>query len=172
MPPPQRERSAIDQFKDSLEVVRAAKSVVAEFSEMMPSERGETPVADEQDDDSPVRIVKTAVGDLLYGKQDNELRKWDSLLANSDKILKWVGEQREAFQRSQAERQRQQQQAQRRVLPPGYVEVTEDYQAPPGFTAVPVTEVPEHRFPPPPTDLPAPVQAAPAESPRRTWGVQ
>jgi hypothetical protein len=116
------------------------------------------------------------VGDykLVIDKKDGSARKYETIVANLTPIMKWVGEQREAIQKSAAEREQKKQQQQ---LPPGYVEVTPGYQPPPGFVAVPVDQVP----PPPPQqpalpqapaqmfEQPLPAEGQQPQPQRRTW---
>jgi len=110
----------------------------------------------EEDDGSPVRVVETGPARVVYNKEDGSVRGFETIVANADKIFKFVGEQADRLRDAQ-ERRVQQQQPQQRVLPRGYVEVGPGYQPPPGFVAVPVDDLP-----PPPEYVPPPVS--------RTWG--
>jgi hypothetical protein len=169
-PPPQREKTPAEQFREALTVVRTAVEAVQDINEMLPNAQG-APNAQEpnDDDDSPIKIMETGVGrmKIAVGKDDGRLRWAETGMMALPDVLKWVGEQREAIQKAHAE-QRQQEQ---RVLPPGYVEVGPGYQPPPGYVAVPVEAQPQIQpqqpvqqpLPPPPAEVPPPIQ------PRRTW---
>ena len=163
----QRPISPAAQFQDALNVVRTAVRAVNEFDALLPGRQGggfAEPAPEAEENDSPVKVVKTGNVDLVYDR-DGNLRGWDSILTNVPGGFKWLGEQWEIIQRTAEERRRQQQPQQR--LPPGYVEVGPGYVPPPGFRAVPIDQIPpEDRLPPPPEDLPPPIQT---ES-KRSWG--
>ena len=165
-PPPQRERTAAEQFRDAMTIMRTAVTAVQEFSDLVPGQGvGEAahhaPPSPEIEEDSPVQVIDTGPAKLVVDKKSGTLRGWETGWANMDKIFKWAGEQREAIQRAHAEHEHQQRP--QRQLPPGYVEVSPGYQPPPGYVAVPVEE--NSGFPPPPQDL-RPIQP----TPDRVWG--
>lgn len=158
--PPQRERTAAEQFRDALSVVRTAVDAVGEMNTMLPNMQGGASEASSggDEDDSPVKVIDTGKGKFVLDKNNGDFRGWESLYANLPDLLKWAGEQREEIQKNVAKQQRSQQ------LPPGYVEVGPGYQPPPGFVAVPVD--PQQPLPPPPSNMPPPIQARPAQP----WG--
>jgi hypothetical protein len=184
-PPPQK--SAAEQFQEAVGVVQTAVEAVRQVNALIPQQQpaAAAPVAATGDDDeeSPVRIVDTGHGKIVLDKTDGTLRKWETGWANMKEIMDFVAEQREAFQKGT-----QQQQEAPKQLPPGYVEVTPGYQAPPGMVAVPVNPdqvpqtqqpaqpppqppqqqaAPQGGLPPPPANVPPPIQATPP--PNRTW---
>jgi hypothetical protein len=166
--PPPRQQTAAEQFHDALTVVKTAVQAVGEFNALVPQYGAPEAAPLPEDDDSPVQVIDTGPAKIVVNRKDGTLRGWETGWANADKILKWVGEQREAIQEASKERQQAQQQQRPQQLPPGYVEVGPDYQPPPGYTAVPVDRVPpQDGLPPPPAHMPPPIQATPA--PNRTW---
>jgi len=156
-PPPQRERTAAEQFREAISVVRTAVDAVGEMNTMLPNFGGgaSEPSSGDEDADSPVKVIDTGRGKFVLDKTNGGFRGWESLYANLPDLLKWAGEQREEIQKMNT-RQRPQQ------LPAGYVEVGPGYQPPPGFVAVPVD--PQQPLPPPPTNMPPPIQ------PSQSWG--
>jgi hypothetical protein len=173
-PQAQPQKSAAEQFREALTVVRTAVEAVQDINNMLPHQMTGAPAQESfEDDDSPVQVIDTGPAKIVVNKKDGSLRGWETGWANMDKVLKWVGEQREQIQRAQ---QQQQQPQQRRVLPPGYVEVGPGYRPPPGFVAVPVEDVPqeeEEELPPPPAHMPGPVDdaaSAPTSTSRPVWG--
>jgi hypothetical protein len=156
-PPPQRERTAAEQFREAMSVVRTAVDAVGEMNTMLPNMQGGAPEVSSggEDDDSPVKVIDTGRGKFVLDKNNGGFRGWESLYANLPDLLKWAGEQREEIQKTNAAKQPQPQR-----LPPGYVEVGPDYRPPPGFVAVP------EPLPPPPSNMPPPLQ----HPQQRTWG--
>jgi len=172
--PPQREKTAAEQWREAITTVKSAFDMVQEMNELMPgAAQGNAGAAQQEapdDDDSPMRIVETGPVKLAINKEDGTLRTWESGLINLPDIFKWAGEQYDKVRKAQQEEQRRQQQP-RRVLPPGYVEVDADYKPPPGYVAVPVdpNTIPQSAqqgFTPPPTNIPPPIQSAPGKT---TW---
>lgn len=163
-PPP---RTAAEQFRDSMAVIRDAANALNEIDTMLPGRRDETPVAADDDDDSPVRVIDTGPAKIVVDRTDGSLRFWETGFANAGSMFKWVSEQREAIQRAAAERQRPQPQHTQQ-LAPGYVEVGPGYQPPPGYVAVRIDPAQQQQddLPPPPAAMPPPLQ----ETPRATWG--
>jgi hypothetical protein len=160
--PPQRERSAREQFNDAISVVRTAVEAVNDINTLLPNAMGavaEAATSGGDDDDSPVKVIDTGHGKFVLDKNNGGFRGWESLYANLPDLLKWGAEQREAIQKAHAEQQRPQQPQQ---LPQGYVEMVPGYQPPTGFVAVPVEQLP-----PPPTNMPPPIQPQRQPSP---WG--
>lgn len=159
--PPSAPPSAADQFRQSIGVLRTAMNSMHEMNEMMSGFQGggghhevaETPAI--EDDGSPVRVVETGPARVVYNKEDGSVRGFETLVANADKIFKFVGEQTDRMR--DAQERRQQKQQPQRTLPAGYVEVGPGYQPPAGYVAVPVDELP-----PAPEYVPPPVS--------RTWG--
>jgi hypothetical protein len=176
---PQRERTAAEQFRDALNVVRTAVDAVRDINEILPNQGGggvvhERPEVEDDDDDSPVEIVNEGNVRYARNKQDGAVN-WGNTAAMHvpgliQDLFKWVGEQAK-------EKQQQQQQPQARQLPPGYVEVGPGYQPPPGYVAVPVEEEQPHHqrpqgdLPPPPVHMPPPIVAPPAYSNPAPWSV-
>jgi len=155
-------RTAAEQFREAMGVFRTASDMVREIHSLVP-EQASAIVADEEDD-SPIRIIDTGPAKIVVNKEDGSLRKWETAWSNMGTVLKWVGEQREEIQKH-AERRRQQP---RRQLAPGYVEVHEGYEPPPGYVAVPVEQIPEQSLPPTPERVPPPIEDPP---PKRTWAM-
>jgi hypothetical protein len=163
--PQQAQRGHADHLREALSVVRSAVDAVQDIQEILPSMRTEQfePSAGDEDD-SPVRVVDTGPAKIVFNKEDGTLRGWETGLANMDKLMKWVGEQRDAIQQARGNQQRQQPQQ----LPPGYVEVTPGYQPPPGYVAVPVDQ--QQPLPLPPEHMPPPIQSPPPAG-RRPWEI-
>lgn len=170
-PPPPQQRTAKEQFQDSIGIVKTAVDAIKEVQEMMPGMFGQAPSEgpEAEEDDSPIRIVDTGAGKIAYSKTDGSLRVWESGFSNLPGILKWFGEQRVEIQREARERQVAAPQAQpKQQLPPGFVEVHPGYVPPPGYVVVPVGAPPPQQqapLPPPPTDLPPPISPQPPQ-----WG--
>lgn len=169
-------KTAAESFRDSITMVRSAVAAAHELNSLLGTEQGAAePQVVQEEDDSPIRVIDTGPAKIVVNRSDGTMRFAETGFANLDKVLKWMGEQREAIQKSAHERQLQEQQQQpRQQLPPGYVEVGPGYQPPPGFVAVPVDQVPPSApqghgqgLPPPPTNVPPPIQQAPQS---RTWG--
>lgn len=182
-PPPSqqqaRERSASEVFRESISTIKTAVDAYQELGSLFP--QAHHPQLSHhaidttgEDDDSPVRVVDTGAAKLAFDKKDGTLRTWESGLMNLDKIFNFLGEQREALQKAHAE-----QRGPARQLPPGYVEVTEGYQPPPGFVTVPVDPEEAQRvtqrhhqpsqsqadLPPPPSRMPPPIDQDSWEEP-------
>lgn len=174
-PPPTptpRERSAAEQFREAISVVRTANAVAREFAEMTGVGGGGAVAAEpenSEDDENPIRILEAGGTKLLLNKEDGKLRVWETGLANIDKVFKWAGEQVDAVRKGQEERRaREAQPAQQ--LPPGYVEVGPGYTPPEGWVPVPVdprtiprtgpAQTPPARpsLPQPPQVMPPPLQ--------------
>jgi len=170
--PPQRPPSMVEQFRESIGIVRTARSMLDEMEGLMPGSSQEAPTVSglgDDDEDSPIKIIDTGAGKIVVNKHDGGMRLWESGFANLPDILKWGGEQIQKINKTNSERQLQQQQP-RQQLPPGYVEVHPGYRPPPGYVAVAVDqEQPqqEERLPPPPTNLPPPIHSSPS---REAWG--
>ena len=141
LPPAQAQRpqTAAEQFREALTVVRTAVSAAQEINDLIPSASRDVDVgiSSEEPDAGQIKIVD--MGGVPVAFERDGVNGWMTGLANLNKVLKWVGEQREEFQKSQA---RLQQNRPARQLPHGYVEVTEGYVPPPGYVAVPVNEPP------------------------------
>jgi len=169
-PPPARPLTPAEQLRESLGVVRSAVAAVEEFDSMLPGRGQHEPVAEPEEDDSPVRVIDTGPAKIVVNKSDGSTRLWETGMANMDKIFKWVGEQHEVIQKANADKR---QRPQRQQLPPGYVEVQvgSDYRPPPVYVAVPVDpasiaqQEQQSSLPPLPAQMPPPI--SPPE--RRTW---
>ena len=167
-PSAQRPKSMADEFRDSATFFDSAGSLADRFRP--PAAAAEPERYDRgNEDDSPVKVVDVGGWPVIVNKSDGSARKWETGVANLGNVLKWFGEQREAIQKSQAEREAKQRRTQQ-TLPPGYVEVSPGYQPPPGYVAVPVEM--NQGLPQPPEDLPPPItQQEPPPAPKsRTWG--
>jgi hypothetical protein len=171
--PPPREKTAAEQFREAMTVVRTAVAAVQDINAMMPGAvpgafAAEPPHEKGGEDESPIQVIDTGPAKLVINKQDGSLRGWETGWANMDKVFKWVGEQREAIQKSAVERRAEERQVHQ--LPPGYVEVGPGYQPPPGYVAVPIDpQQMQHALPPPPVDVPPPIHEPPQQRP--TWGM-
>jgi hypothetical protein len=159
------ERSPIQAFRESVSMMRDARNVAQEFSDIFGGAGSGSEPAEvaEDDDDSPIKIIETGHGKLAVNRSDGALRWAETGLMLLPDVLKWVGEQHDKIQ--EAQRQKQQPQP-RRVLPEGYVEVDQNYKPPRGFVAVPVEQ---DDLPPPPSNVPPAIDEQ-EEEPRPTWG--
>ena len=166
--PPARQKTAAEEFRDAVSFVRSAVQLA---SELAPQQPAPATAPEPEDDDSPVKVIDAGPAKLVINSKDGSARYWETGWANMDKIFKWVGEQREAIQKANAERER----PQRQPLPPGYVEMTPDYKPPPGYVAVPVQQIPQELpSPPPPDQMPPPISSPPPpsnEPARPPWGM-
>lgn len=175
-PPPAQQRAPtmVEQFRESIGVVRTVSEMMNEMEGILPgrNDQQDSPAAMEVDDDSPIKIIDTGAGKIVVNKADGGMRIWESGFANLPDILKWGGEQIQKINKTNMERQQQQQQQQQqRQLPPGFVEVHPGYKPPPGYDVVPIDVPPEQQqqtLPPPPAHVPPPIQS-PATS-RQAWG--
>jgi hypothetical protein len=156
---PQRQQSPTESFRETMGVVRQALSLRDELDSILPDRHGGHDETRADDENSPIRVVDTGRGKLVYGNEDGALRGWDSFLTNLPEMLKWGGEQMDKISKTAAERQRREQPQQR--LPPGYVEVGPDYEPPPGYVAVQV-DPSQEELPPPPENIPPPIQSNPS----------
>jgi len=149
---------------------RTAVDAVQEMNSLIPQQGAAPAYEAAEEDDSPVRVFEAGPAKIVVDKKDGTLRGWETGWANMGGVLKWVGEQREAIQKANIERQQQQQARQQptQQLPPGYVEVGAGYQPPPGYVAIPVDSA-GNPLPPPPEHVPPPIQSSPSAG-RRTWG--
>jgi hypothetical protein len=166
--PPPPPRTAAEQFRDAITLVRSAVDAASQIQSILPGQQAqpEAPMSvGGEADDSPVSVMDVGGYKLVVDKASGSARKWETGVANLGSVLKWLGEQREAIQKSNAE-QEAAMRRQKQQLPPGYVEVTPGYQPPPGYVAVPVDQIPAD-LPQPPAQLPPPIaDEAPV---RRTW---
>lgn len=136
-------KNPLDQFRESITVVKQMRNMVQEMEGYMPDNRGSrdddepAPVAaGGEDEDNPVRIVNVGDSKILMNKSDNKLRLFDTLVANGDKIFKSATEMMDKINKQNQEARRQQQQEQPQQLGPGYVEVHPGYRPPPGSVAI------------------------------------
>lgn len=189
------------QFKDAMATIRSTMEGLQQLREIPGFEgfeggggnhqsqegggRGDSQNGAEDEGDASVSIIDTGVAKLVIDKKDGRMRPMETAWANSDKLMKWVGEQVDQFQRGRPARGSQVEVQQvrpppRRQLPNGFVEVTPDFQPPPGYRAVIVNqdEVPYEQpaqqqepqyaspLPPPPASVPPPLGASSPEGPR------
>lgn len=171
------QRSAKDQIRESMDLLRSAVEFAQDFASVIPGQQQQPPQAEpyNPDNDNPIRTIDAGGAKILVNKEDGRLRGWETGWANIDKIFKFVGEQAEVFRRSSAERSAAPQQPPRQQLPPGIVEVTPGYQPPPGYVVGPPIDprqIPQgEALPSPPAQMPPPMQAAPTPEPTRpAWG--
>ena len=175
---PARQKTAAEQFRESITEVRSFAEAMTELTNAFPGQQPAPAAEREEPEDAPVKVMEVGEHKLVLDNRDGSVRKYETVVANLTPIMKWLGEQREAIQKSQAEKK----QPPPQQLPPGYVEVGPGYQPPPGYVAVPVDQIPPQHHPqavqPPPQQqaLPqAPEQLfaqpiAEEPPPRRTWG--
>jgi hypothetical protein len=127
-----------------------------------------------QDPDSPIEVVDTGNGRIIYGREDGNIRGWDTLLINLPDMLKKGGEFVDKISKTAAAERQRRERATEQQLPQGYVRVTEGYEPPEGYVAVPVAPAPqpqarEQDLPPPPAHVPPPIEAEDEPPPPRGW---
>jgi hypothetical protein len=162
------ERSPIQAFRESVSMMRDARNVAQEFSDIFGGGGGpEPPEVAEDDDDSPIKIIETGHGKLAVNRSDGALRWAETGLMLLPDVFKWIGEQHDKIQTAQ--RQKQQPAPPRRVLAPGYVEVDQNYVPPKGYVAVPI-EATQDELPEPPPNVPPAIDEQEEEQQRPAWG--
>jgi hypothetical protein len=170
-PPPQRQQSPAEHFRETMGMVRQALALRDELDSVLPDRNSGGGYEPQTDENSPVRVeevgrIKTIRDNDGIGK----MRLWETALLNLPDGVKWFAEQVDKIGK---ERQRREQ-PQRR-LPHGYVEVPADYQPPPGYVAVQVdpSSLPQEQddLPPPPENVPPPMPTSTATTPPRTWDI-
>jgi hypothetical protein len=178
---PRQHQGPPDPLRESMSTVRRAIALREELDSLLGgdgqhrSTGGHLDGTPEQDPDSPVEVVRTDNGDLIYNRQDGNLRGWDTLLVNLPGMLKKGGEYIDKISKTAAIERERRERAEQQQLPPGFVRMTEDYEAPEGFVAVPVRQVPRARepdLPPPPAHVPPPIKedsSPPPPPPQRGW---
>ena len=162
---PAQPRSAAQEFRDAVSVVRTVAQAAEEIRSILPSQQQPAAEPSEPEEDSPVKVMDVGDYKLVLGREDGRARLWETGWANMGPVLKWVGEQREAIQKANERKPPPQQ------LPPGYVEVGPGYVPPPGFVAIPVEQLPpqqQQQLPQPPAQMPPPIEEEPTQ--RRQWG--
>ena len=169
--PPPREKTPAETFQEMIGNFKTTLRAAREIGSMFPGDHAPPdPEPTRDDDDNPISVFEAGPAKIVVNKEDGSMRTVETIWANSDKIMKWMGEQHEAFQKAKNARESAKQ---RKVLAPGYVEVTPDYQPPPGFVAVPVDPQEaarvEQGLPPPPANIPPPIQTAPSTP--MPWGI-
>ena len=160
-PPPQRERSVVEQFRDSISVVRTVANMAQEANEILGG-GGESnaPAAEAApEDDGPLRVMKFGDSNLAFDRESGAFKVLASLMMNGDRIMKAANEHIiQPLQQRQAPPQQQH-------LPPGHVVLTPGYQPPPGMVAVPIDQLP-----PGLPDIPPPIsESAPAPAQSQQW---
>jgi hypothetical protein len=182
---PEPPRSAAEQFRESINLIRTAANAARDFQSLFPGQEPPEPGGgNDEDEASPVRIFDAGAAKIVVSKKDGSIRGWETGFANLGPVLKWAGEQLEIARSRQP-------QPPPRALPEGYVELTPGYRPPPGYVAVPEQPPPygssSPSLPPPPLSMPPPLGGfpaparpapvprpvavpAPAASTRRTWG--
>ena len=188
-PPPQRPRTAAEELRDAVSVMRSTIEVAQEFGGFGAPAAEPPPPPD--DDDNPVKVIDMGPAKGVINRSDGSLRGFETVMANLPDIIKFVGETGTAIRKAR-EANVQRSERQRPNLPPGYVYAGPDYQPPEGFVAVPVDEIPQQAaseslppnthggarvgvdraaqapLPEPPAEMPPPI----AESgPSQTWGM-
>ncbi len=168
-----------DPLRESMGTVRRALALREELDSLFGDrqQHGLGQHLDEtsaQDPDSPIEVVDTGNGRIIYGREDGNIRGWDTLLINLPDMLKKGGEFVDKISKTAAEERQRRERAAQQQLPQGYVRVTEGYEPPEGFVAVPVTPAPQMRaqdLPPPPAHVPPPIEdeGEPPPPPPRGW---
>jgi hypothetical protein len=92
-----------DQFRQATALVTGAVTAARDMASLLPAA---APLAAPAEaaaggDDGPTKIIDLGDLKIVQNTADGSLRPVESILANGDKIMKWVGEQREAYQRGQ-----------------------------------------------------------------------
>lgn len=155
---PPRERSVVEQFRDSISVVRTVANMAQEANEILGGGEPSAPAPEASpEDDGPMRVMKFGDSSLAFDRESGAFELVASLVMNGDRILKAANEH--IIQPLQQRRQASQQQP----LPSGHVVLTPDYRPPPGMIAVPVDQLP-----PGLPDLPPPI-SEPAPAQRSAW---
>lgn len=167
--PPARPQTPSEQLRDAVSVVRSTLQVAREFSG--------PPAAEQQapeEDDSPVRVIDMGRAKGVINRNDGSLRGLETLMANLPDIISGTFDKYAELRKAADERKQKQPRVQ---LAPGYVEVTADYQPPPGFVAVPVDQIPaeatqaQDALPEPPDEMPPPIAASESARPTPAWGM-
>jgi hypothetical protein len=169
-----------DPLRESMSTVRRAMALREELDSLFGGggQRGDVgghlDAAPGQDPDSPIEVVRTDNGDIVYDRQDGNIRGWDTLLVNLPSMLKKGGEFVDKISKTAAAERQRRERVEQQQLPPGYVRLTEGYEPPEGLVAVPVNQTPprarEQDLPPPPAHVPPPIEDEPAPPPQqRGW---
>lgn len=174
--PPERVRSPAQMFRESISSARELYNTAQELNDMFSGGGGRSGSEHEisEDNDSSVEIIDVD-GKFKYAKnRETGAISWaETGIMVVPPVLKWLGEQNEKIQTARQERQRPQpQQRRQQALPPGFVEVDENYRPPKGFVAVPVDQIPpqqEHDLPEPPANVPPAIDEE-QEAPHPAWG--
>jgi len=176
---PRQHQGPPDPLRESMSTVRRAMALREELDSLFDGGGRRSDVgghldgAQGQDPDSPVEVVRTENGDLVYNRQDGNLRGWDTLLVNLPGMLKKGGEFIDKISKTAAEERKRREQVEQQQLPPGFVRVVEGYEPPEGFVAVPVRPTPQAReqdLPPPPVHVPPPIREEEPEPPPEPRG--
>lgn len=176
---PARQKTAAEQFRENVTEVRSFAETLQDLGTIFPGQQPPAAAAerDDREEDAPVKVMEVGDHKLVLDNRDGSVRKYETVVANLTPIMKWLGEQREAIQKANTDREQKKQQQ----LPPGYVEVGPGYVPPPGFVAVPVDQIPQQLppqqqqapaaqapLPPPPAQMPPPISEEPLPQ-NRTW---
>lgn len=163
-----------DPLRESMSTIRRAMALREELDSLLGGgqhnggQRFDETAA--QDPDSPIEVVDTGNGKIIYGRQDGNIRGWDTLLINLPEMFKKGGEYVDKISKTAAAERQRREQTEQQQLPPGYVRVVEGYEPPQGFVAVPMRQTARMReqdLPPPPAHVPPPIEDEPA--PQRGW---
>lgn len=159
--PPPRERSVVEQFRDSISVVRTVANMAQEANEILGG-GGEpsAPAAEAApEDDGPIRVMKFGDSNLAFDRESGAFKVLASLMMNGDRIMKAANEHIiQPLQQRQAPPQQR--------LPPGHVVMGPGYRPPPGMVAIPVDQLPPGLpdIPPPISESEPEPEPAPAQS--------
>jgi hypothetical protein len=167
---PPLQKTIVDGFREAASVIDMAVGIAERFRPQQQQQPAPEPDRGNEDE-NPMRIVDVGDFKLVVDKKDGTARKWETGVANLGPVMKFVAEQREAFQKTKYEQEARQQ---RQPLPQGYVEMTPGYQPPPGYVAVPVDRLPasyDQGLPQPPDQMPPPIGQQEQPQQRRTWGM-
>ena len=86
--PPAPPKTAAEQFKEAISVVRTAVESVQQINALVPQQQvpaaATTPA---EDDDSPVQIIDTGPAKLVVDRKDGTLRTWETGWANMKGIM-------------------------------------------------------------------------------------
>lgn len=157
---PQQPRTAAQEFREAVSVVRTVAQAAEEIRSILPGQPQpvQQTAYESEEDTSPVKVMDVGDYKLVLDKKDGHARLWETGWANMGNVLKWVGEQREAIQKSNAEKP---------ARPAHYVEVQT-----PGYGTVlvdPAQVQPQGQqpaLPAPPAQMPPPIDESPQ---RRQW---
>lgn len=132
-PPPAPQRSPIQDMREAISLVRTMTGLAQEFQGGRPAASEQEAYTPDGPEEFPVQVMDVG-GDakVVLDKKDGSIRPWETAWAN----LGTVANLADRVVKSVARAQQPPPQPPARVLPPGYVEVSQDYRPPPGYVAV------------------------------------